>query len=271
MARSNKRLYLDPRLVAPGDVLLHASLGISSFATQTMTRSKYSHARLAITGNYVFEALADGVFPTPLPYEAVDHNGAHALAVPLPKIRRAMLLRHRALRTRVETKRIAVLEEVLEAMSPFIGRPYSELVRLLGAASWPLGVRKFVASQIEKGRRLPESERGVFCSELVVKVFESMELEGFKRCGAPGTISPGDLKRNKQLEEVKGAVFKAESAAPSPADKHFIDEAAKLVPRADYATFYRELREIPETIGRLISEIKTLDKMVHRRFLKFFG
>lgn len=216
----SKQWYLDHRLVAPGDVILQLGSSPFSKAITKVTRARFSHAQLALGGLIVYEALADGVFPTTLSFESVRQDGSQRQAVALPGVRRAVVLRHRSLLARVESRRFDVQDELLEITGRFLGRPYADLIQLLSAAPQP-GVRplsQWLGRHMRAGT-LSERDRGIFCSELVARVMGAMGLNLFTPQRRPGAISPGELAKSTFLQEVAGAAFEAERIAASEEER----------------------------------------------------
>lgn len=232
----SKQWYLDHRLVAPGDVILQLGSSPFSKTITKVTRSRFSHAQLALGGLIVYEALADGIFPTTLSFESVLHDGSQRQAVALPGVRRAVVLRHRSLLARVESRRFDVQDELLEITGRFLGRPYADLVQLLGAAPQP-GVRplsEWLGRKMRAGT-LSERDRGIFCSELVARAMGAMGLDLFTPQRQPGAISPGELAKSTFLQEVDGAAFEAERVAASEEERRLAQSwETHRIPRGQF-------------------------------------
>jgi hypothetical protein len=232
--------------MAPGDIVLQ--LGSSQFSKTIAraTRSRFSHAQLAINGLVVYEALADGVFPTTLSFGSVRHEGAEKTAVELPGVRRAVVLRHVGFFDRVESERFEVGDELLEIAGRFLGRPYADVLQLLGAAPQP-GIRPLSAwlgKRLRNGA-LDERDRGIFCSELVVRILQAMGLELFDGHRQPGTISPGDLATSARLKPVNGAAFEAAPVAATESQRRLADswETARP-PREQFVATDRAIKAV---------------------------
>jgi hypothetical protein len=190
----------------------------------------------------IYEALDDGVLPTTLPLVAVQPtDGPVRLATEMIGVLDAALLRHRQIEKDLAAHRFDVRDVFMKELLKYLGRPYAETWDLLQAApsGSPLQMLGAWGKSNSIGKRLPERERGIFCSELVALAYAGARLPLFAEAIPAGCVSPAAIEGSSFLDEVPAAVFPGTPATPTREMKHFIKIAEETqTKREDHAAFY---------------------------------
>jgi uncharacterized protein Yka (UPF0111/DUF47 family) len=185
-------------------------------AIAAVTGGRFSHAAIwlprveikaHLTGIWqleLFESEDSGIGQTSLPKILfTEHNGTDELGVLLPNTADAALYRHPT----TEVIKPKLLEEAanrLREKEQYLG--YSELDRLAQAANKTPWLKPYIVSFLRShDNRDISLIPGSFCSELVAKYFEELELPLFHSHRSTDTVAPNDLS-DSLLKEVEGAI-----------------------------------------------------------------
>jgi hypothetical protein len=235
-------LYLRFDKISYGDVLLTRSGTGEGFVIAGITKGRFSHAALWLPyrneslglvpehiGLLLAEADDAGVGTSGFALKSIRHRSGELIAViPLYNVVAAKLLRHPRL-TSLSLELILEATERLQDGEFF--KAYSLLGRLADAAHhFPL-LQSFVRDYLRSHEIADERiVYGSFCSELVAKFFELLQLPLFETTREANTISPNDLNRS-HLSEVLGAVLSGADIGSPPNQSIMMKEAASK--RAD--------------------------------------
>ena len=185
------------------------------------TAGKYSHAALWLpvrTGEeaaagklpdqvHLLLAEADGAGTgfTDVDREIIElKTGERVMALPLPDVMTATVLRHPALKA-LGPKAIFEAAELLQKNEFHFA--YSRLPRLASVAHLVPAIQPFLKRAMRRFETPDESLLyGAFCSELVAKLFEYLNLSLFFEDRPPDRVSPGNLSKSR-LNKVAGAVL----------------------------------------------------------------
>jgi hypothetical protein len=209
-------LLLRQDMIMPGDVLLtHGGAKISKVIAQ-LDGGRFSHAAVFVSPVDLFESY-DMVAHASI--ESVGHTIIGGKKVYLARLPRnpvqAELWRHPDAGSITWDIFKEVYAKVLEEQWGYDYPPYARLVPL---ARLPAFV-KWLAKKWYKNR--PKSPiPGDFCSELVARFYERLNLPLFDGSRATDGVSPNDLAKSK-LQMVKGAILRREeieSFYPQPSE-----------------------------------------------------
>lgn len=199
-------------MIRPGDVIL--TLGTDKFVEGIAyaTKGKYSHSMLVASDYQLFEADDEGVG-----YSDTAGNGG--ILIGNGTFRRVLAMRdcvdvrvlsHPALKEKTSEE---IEMAIAKIVKPWEGDAYSDYRRLfepLKVSGRPLSWIKAVLAIYQWGER--RGGPGMFCSEVVARVFEALECDhGFanaslfaaKRCAS--LVHPGHIAHSR-LQTVTGAV-----------------------------------------------------------------
>ena len=200
-------------LLRPGDVILTMGGEKFSKGIAWATRSGFSHAIQVVSPTRSFEADDEGVgYSEPLTTGAwYDGPAIHQWVIPLPDCTDARVLRHPTLAT-CDPRTLEVAINTIVA--PWAGEDYSDYRRLMypldigGRPKWWMRL-SLTYYQWRDRRR----SSGMFCSEVIARVFEALERDhGFADASLFITrrhadlVSPGLLAESR-LQAVEGAVL----------------------------------------------------------------
>ncbi len=169
--------YSDIReTIANGDVLLYEGKTFYSWVIKKMTRSRFSHAGIAVRWNerlMVMEAVSRGVVVTPFSASVGHYNG------------RVHLFTSKRLLGEEERKRMIIFAQ------EELGKEYALL-----KAIW-LGIKLFFNWKPEKRNKL-KRERKLFCSAYVAQIYNSIGVDL-----VPGlsdlSVVPQDIANSPEL------------------------------------------------------------------------
>ncbi len=177
---SRKEFYGDVRLqIRNGDVLMYRGRSLQSRLICLLTRSRYSHAGLAVWWNdrlVVMEAVGRGVMVTPLSSNVRHYDG------------------------RVEwfTSREEITESERMQLVAFaqreLGKEYATWRAIL------LGLRILFNRRVEERDRL-RREQKLFCSYYVAQAYNAINRD-LKRGFSDRFMSPGDIAASPLLRRV---------------------------------------------------------------------
>ncbi|MBI4660600.1 MAG: hypothetical protein HY735_17320 [Verrucomicrobia bacterium] len=268
-------LFLIEAKLQPGDVVL--TLGNEKFSERIgwVTHGKYSHAILVVSKNKWFEADDEGVG-----YSSAWTLGAwpkgpgvvfqHLLA--LPACSHAQLFRHPALKGRAPED---IEKAIATIVKPWEGEDYSDFRRLFrpleisGERSWWVKLALSYHQRMERRRA-----SGMFCSEVVARVFEELERDhGFAGASLfdvhrdADRVHPGHLA-NSRLRPVDGAVLDSQKLSPGVKVELSYPDLDRRLPARSARTF-REAAEFSEwlekTNARTNAETLESEKLRHSR------
>lgn len=218
--------YLDTHFLRPGDVLLSRGSGVVSAALAKFSGGDYSHAALVLDSHSLFEADGYGVGFTPVSAILVKVAGKTRKWWKFSDGRQVLVLRHPDLASRypdtIGLPGLQLLDAVREAVAPYLGQPYSHLERLAKASLLPAGLQpalrqvlrlwQYVDSMRGTDRNLDSCLPGLFCSEVIVEVYQRLGVALFAENRPAGIVSPNALVSAlcKLTERVTGALATAE-------------------------------------------------------------
>lgn len=177
----------------PGDVIL--ALGEEKFSKRIafVTRASFSHAILVVSPGKWFEAddVGVGYTDTWASIAWLKYNGASLQLRGIPDCLSAQVFRHPALANRTPDEIEMAIEQIV---APWEGEDYSDYRRLFppleitGRPKWwvRLGLAYY---QWRYGRRAS----GMFCSEVIARVFEQLEEVGFQGASLFGVVRRADV------------------------------------------------------------------------------
>lgn len=167
-----------------GDVLMYRGRSLASRIIRFVTRSRYSHAGLAVWWNnrlMVMEAVGRGVIVTPLSANIVAYRGDvewFSSAGEIP-----------------DAQRIAMVEFAQQEL----GKEYALRKAIL------LGLRRLFQTDIEKRDRL-KREGTLFCSHYIAEIYNAVGRD-LKKGVSDRFMSPGDIASSPLLKR-EGALRK---------------------------------------------------------------
>ena len=170
-----------------GDVLLYRGTTLESQLIRWVTRSRYSHAGLAVWWNerlMVMEAVGKGVVVTPLSSNVAGYRGDVEWFVPRDPLSAADRLR------------------LVEFAQRELGKEYAL------AKAFLLGIRILFQRDREKRDRL-RREGQLFCSHYVAATYNAVGRD-LKRGVSDRFMSPGDIADSPVLQR-RGALKKREA------------------------------------------------------------
>jgi len=177
---AQKEYYGDVRLqIQNGDVLMYRGRSLESRLICLLTRSRYSHAGLAVWWNdrlVVMEAVGKGVMVTPLSSNVRHYDGRvewFTSREDIPQGDRMLL--------------VAYAQREL-------GKEYATWRAIL------LGVRILFNRRVEERDRL-RREQKLFCSYYVAQAYNAINRD-LKRGFSDRFMSPGDIAASPQLRRV---------------------------------------------------------------------
>ena len=205
-----KHIYLNHRLVMPGDVLVSLSRGVMPKIVSKATRGDYWHAALCLAPTLLYEADRKGVYSTPLEFTCfVDQAGKSRFGLLLPHITKAKLLRHDSISARLQKEYYEVQDDFAYIAAEYFTRPYSELGRLLCALP-PQNPLQRIGEKYETKllkNSLGKKGRRIFCTELIAAIYEKLGIPLFKVNKPPVTVNAAALADESELKEVPDAVL----------------------------------------------------------------
>ncbi len=208
------------QMLRPGDVILTLGTEKSSNSIAKTTNSQFSHASLVVSGDTWFEADEAGVGYS----RNFDNSGwlerkkNFGPIIGLENCKRAVVLRHPAL---AELEAEAVENEIRKIVTQWDGLDYSDYRRL----AKPLAISGKQSTWARfclwlQQKKDPRSSDGLFCSEVVAKVFAHLESKFGSETALFGATRnadythPGHLA-NSRLQVVSGAIEDPLNLPPS--------------------------------------------------------
>jgi len=177
---SHQEFYGDARLqIKNGDVLMYRGRSLQSRLICLLTRSRYSHAGLAVWWNdrlVVMEAVGRGVMVTPLSSNVRHYDGRvewYTSREDIPDSERIML--------------VAFAQREL-------GKEYATWRAIL------LGLRILINRRVEERDKL-RREQKLFCSYYVAQAYNAIHRD-LKRSFSDRFMSPGDIAASPLLRRV---------------------------------------------------------------------
>ena len=177
---SHQEFYGDARLqIKNGDVLMYRGRSLQSRLICLLTRSRYSHAGLAVWWNdrlVVMEAVGRGVMVTPLSSNVRHYDGRvewYTSREDIPESERILL--------------VAFAQREL-------GKEYATWRALL------LGLRILFNRRVEERDKL-RREQKLFCSYYVAQAYNAINRD-LKRGFSDRFMSPGDIAGSPMLRRV---------------------------------------------------------------------
>ena len=177
---SHQEFYGDARLqIKNGDVLMYRGRSLQSRLICLLTRSRYSHAGLAVWWNdrlVVMEAVGKGVMVTPLSSNVRHYDGRvewYTSREDIPDSERIML--------------VAFAQREL-------GKEYATWRAIL------LGLRILINRRVEERDKL-RREQKLFCSYYVAQAYNAIHRD-LKRSFSDRFMSPGDIAASPLLRRV---------------------------------------------------------------------
>jgi hypothetical protein len=204
--------YLDITALHPLDVIVCASQCNIHREIQKWSSGSFAHAGLLLTPMVTFESGLEGLFFTvtdELSFASVE--GSLHLAMDLSDYTHFKVLRHPELANVSEEDLCNVQVSALGVCEELNLLNYPHLLRLV-AAMPGLGA---VASMADRLTRISDRlrhrrARGLFCSELVARVFNDIELPILGAGQSPAVASPQDIS-DSVLVEIHEAVLPPET------------------------------------------------------------
>jgi len=177
IAGASSGLYVDCRMLRPGDVLLSRGHGKPASAIAAWTNGPYSHAAIVVSDSWLFESDDVGVGYTPLELTRVEviESENHLLGL-LRGTQAAEVRRYPGLENRQPEQLSAALREILQ---PFAGLEYPEWSALADAGNRgaignaAMGAILRLRDSLEKGTLW---NPGPFCSQLAALALGSLGL-----------------------------------------------------------------------------------------------
>jgi hypothetical protein len=273
---STSILFLRFDLIQPGDVLLTRSASREALAiagatvgvTAALWGGGFSHAALWIpyrnedvarvipdhTGLLLAEADDFGVGITRLCLKSIKpaNEAMNALVIPMFNTTQGKLLRHPKLKT-LKLGAVLSASEWLQETEFF--RAYSSLGRLADAAHFYPTFKPFLRSLLICREAVDDAlVHGAFCSELVAKFFDRLQLPLFADNRPASSISPSDLD-NSCLVEVDGAILSADNIDLDVDEVHSASDRAEYLPRmvrwkSDHIHLEKSITSLIETANR---------------------
>lgn len=251
-------LYLDSRLVRPGDILLTTRRKPKSMLIRWATRSAYSHAALCLGPVLLFEALDDGLYSTPLAFgRFVDDQGHEHRKPQLPFASGAVLFRHPELEKRSAQKPGRDIPGELAAMAgSYLGLPYPQAIALLAALP-PENPLQLVGLRYNGrfvDKEAPTNQVGLFCSELIEAIYKGLDVPLFTDRRAASSVSPGALAT--ALKEVQGGVVHGRPLPLTDEDEAMNRGAEVAMADRKQQKVYGEMRATVARSGKTIDRIE---------------
>lgn len=274
--------FLDLDVVRPGDVLLSRGRDRFSWLIAIATGGLYSHAAVFLPFRYsrgsldsadaadfgcidldstdliLVESDDHGVGKTFLRQLSIkDGANVHPNLARLPDgYKTAILLRHPEL-ARVDK---GVIEQAVMIFNDTeLLRHYSSWDRLAGPLRIPVpSVQRFIGQKLTNylgeptGPVLP----GCFCSELVAKFFQQIDIPIFEKAISPENISPNDLRsRRSRLKVVPNAFLTARDIPDSAVGRVPKCDVLRLELRGRHLHGQIRTRAAEEILGREHDEV----------------
>jgi hypothetical protein len=226
VAGDMKYIYLNHRVIMPGDILVSRQRSILSRVVRWQTKGKFSHAALFVAPTLLFESKRDGIFQTPLNFACFkDDRGSIHFGLHLPHVSGAKVLRHDSIERRLQTDYYRLQDLFLRISSKHFGKRYSELIRLLCALPKGNSLRRvgdLYTKRLAKNS-LRETDGRLFCSELIAAEYEKLRVRLFTIKTRPVSVSPVALATSSELREVTNAVLRG-SPRECPDNQRIIKE-----------------------------------------------
>jgi len=266
-------VYLDSRLVRPGDILLTTRRKPKSMLIRWATRSAYSHAALCLGPLLLFEALDDGLYSTPLAFgRFVDDQGHEHRKPRLPFTSAAVLFRHPELEKRSALEPGRDIADELAAMAgTYLGLPYPQAVALLAALP-PENPLQLVGLRYNGrfvNKEAPTNQVGLFCSELIVAIFKGLDVPLFADSRAASSVSPGALAT--VLKEVQGGVVRGRPLPLTEEDKVMNRGAEVAIVARKQQRVYGDMRATVARSGRAIDRAERVAAVFTKRLKDAVG
>jgi hypothetical protein len=186
-----------------GDIFLTQGPAKESrwIAALSNAAGEFSHAAVVIDPHHLFEADDDGVGATYLPGVSLEQEGVVSRWIFVPYLPGTFaVLRHTKL---AAGNRQQVARRVLAACKQFEGTPFAKYAAML-EASRVTGLLRMLLRWWLKWRdpRQASPLDGLFCSQLVTKVYRALGIELFDRDRVDHTVSPNMLASLESLDTV---------------------------------------------------------------------
>jgi len=266
-------LYLDSKIVRPGDVLLTTTRKPKSTVIRWATRSAYSHAALCLGPLLLFEALDDGLYSTPLRFGRFVDDQDHERREPqLPLASAAVLFRHPALEKRSTHDRGRDLaDELADLAGIHLGLPYPRAIALLAALPpenplQSVGLR-YSGRFVDK--EAPTNQVGLFCSELIAAVYKGLDVPLFADSRGAASVSPGTLAT--VLEVVQGGVIHGRPLPLTHEDRAMNSGAAVGMPDRKQQKVYGEMRATSVRMGKTTDRFEEVTAAFIKRLKDTLG
>jgi hypothetical protein len=194
--QTSSRCLVRSDLLQVGDVILTRGADIASTLIAKWTAGEFSHAALCIERGMILES--DGTIirhKLLLHFGFVKINDALKNVSQLPdNPSKAAVYRH----PEIETVRDQLTEAVRLLMEGDLGKNYSELFRLVALLNLDHSVSSILTSlsrALEK--KMETNVPGPFCSELIAKFYQRLNLQLFDDQRPPERVSPNDLASSR--------------------------------------------------------------------------
>jgi hypothetical protein len=204
-------LMLRSDLILPGDILLTKSIEKESGLIAVLSGGDFSHAALVINQALTFESDGDIIGFRPISWigwGSVYNEGTRLAQVAgNPAI--CAIFRHPDMGKISDANFAAALRQ---EMKESFRRNYSELYRLVRLANLSAPVVSFAtaaAKLYHHARKLENQITGPFCSELVAKFFNRLDLKLFSDPLSPCDITPNRLANSPVLRNEKRLVVES--------------------------------------------------------------
>jgi hypothetical protein len=259
-----KQLYLNHRLVMPGDVLVSLGRGIMPKGVSKATKGDYWHAAICLAPTLLYEADRKGVYSTPLEFACFkDQAGDPRFGLHLPHLKKAKLLRHPLIEARLAKEYYDVQDDFAYIAAEYFTRPYSELGRLLCALP-PSNPFQPVGQKYEKRllkNSLGKKDRRIFCTELVAAIYEELAVPLFKDNRPAVTVNAVALADDSELKEVVGAVLPGKFRRCSDEEAAKVESSRNVAdPRKSQIKRARDLKGEQQQSERVIEGMRKSPK-----------
>jgi Orthopoxvirus protein of unknown function (DUF830). len=192
-----------------GDILLTLGSEKKSAAIAQFSKGQYSHAALCLNQSVIFESdgglIGDKLLQN-LGSAIIDTKRVFLSGIPGNPVQCAVY-RH----PDIDTVSSVRFEEAMgQEMSESYGKDYSEKYRLVPLAQCGPVMKRLLDAyfRFEHRSKYADSISGPFCSELVAKFYERLQLPLFSEAKRPDQISPNDLA-NSALERRDDVVLRS--------------------------------------------------------------
>jgi hypothetical protein len=201
---------LDGSRLLPGDVLLTRgtdteskliSKGLFGISKGLFSGGRFSHAALLVSPSRIFESdggIIGSKVLNLLGWATKDNRPVPLFEIPGGTPKEAAVYRHPDFHEVQGQFDKAYIEEMKDSF----GRGYSQYFRVVRLAKLPgfLGMPAAWLTRLVERYGKRNAVPGVFCSELVARIYHRLDLDLFGGSRNPDQVTPNDLARSKLLK-----------------------------------------------------------------------